>query len=822
MPLAATVPEPKSHFGYTPGEDYKLAGYEEVVSYFQKLAASSDRIRLVDIGKSAEGRSIYIALISSAENLKRLDEYKGMNRRLALGLATAEEAKRLAKEGKTFVWIDSGLHASEVAPVQHAPHLAYRMLTSESDEAKRIREEVILVQVPVINPDGLEMVVQWYRKNLGTQHEVAAMPQLYHKYAGHDNNRDWFMLNLVETRHVSRQLFHEWFPQIVYNQHQVAPFPARIFLPPYAEPLNPNIPAPVMEGINLIGAAMKERFAREDKPGAISYVGFDAWWNGGLRSTPAFHNMHGILTETALYAYATPREYKPSELPARFASGIPTKEPSVFYERPWLGGRWALMDAVEYMLTADFAILDLAAGRKEHFLTKAWEMARTNIEEGEKGKPFAYLVPVDKENQHDAWSAVEMLKRLQGAGVEVRRASAPFAANGRTWPEGTYVLPAAQPFRGYLVDLMEPQKYPEIRAGQTGPTKRPYDLAGWTLPMQMGVQVTRVDAPVALNAAAAGEIASMAPSADRRSNSVFLRAADALAKGERVRFDVKTGEFVFGSAQSAGGQAYMVSRPRVGLYQPWAPSMDAGWTEWVFDQFRVGYTNLRNADLQAGRLNDRFDTIVLAQQGLEAMLHGWKLGEQSGRGEFDASAAKNLPRPEHTGGMGLEGALALLEFVKAGGTLIAFESATEMPLRLFPLGVRAVLRGGEGDSAWYCPGSILRATVDPAHPLAAGMPKEIFITSTGGQGFEISLLEEFNQDERETRTVVSYAAKDLLASGWLSGERVMAGKAAMVDARVGAGHVVLFGFRPQFRGQTFGTFKLVLNAIYRSAARPTR
>ncbi|MGC4051608.1 MAG: M14 family metallopeptidase [Paludibaculum sp.] len=348
LSAVGAVPTPKEHFGFTPGDDYKLANYQEVIGYFQKLAASSDRIKLVEFGKSSEGRATYVAFISSAENLKKLDQYKEMNRRLALGLASPEEAAKLAAESKAIVWIDSGLHATEVAPVQQAPHLAYKMITGETEEIRRIRDNVILMQVPVINPDGLDMTAGWYRKNVGTPHELAPLPTLYQKYSGHDNNRDWFMLNLPETRNVCRLLFREWFPQIVYNQHQVAPFPARIFIPPYAEPLNPNIPAAVMEGINGIGAAMRERFARENKAGAISYNGFDAWWNGGLRSAPAFHNMHGILTETALYQYATPKVYKLNEIPERFANGIPAREPSVFYEKPWLGGRWALMDAVDY------------------------------------------------------------------------------------------------------------------------------------------------------------------------------------------------------------------------------------------------------------------------------------------------------------------------------------------------------------------------------------------------------------------------------------------------------------------------------------------
>ena len=304
---------------------------------------------------------MYVAFISAPENLKKLDRYRQISARLALGQATAEEARALAEEGRAIVWIDSGLHASEVAPAQQAPLLAYKMLTDDSAEVEAIRRNVILMQVPVINPDGLDMVADWYRKNVGTPYETAPMPWLFQKYAGHDNNRDWFMLNLEETRNVTRLLFREWFPQIVYNQHQAPPFPARIFVPPYAEPLNPDIPAAVMEGINKLGAAMRERFAREDKPGVLSYFGFDAWWNGGLRSAPAFHNMHGILTETAGYTYATPKTYQAGDLQAAFANGAATREPSMFYERPWMGGKWT--PARRHRIHADGGHGDADRGR---------------------------------------------------------------------------------------------------------------------------------------------------------------------------------------------------------------------------------------------------------------------------------------------------------------------------------------------------------------------------------------------------------------------------------------------------------------------------
>jgi hypothetical protein len=694
------------------------------------------------------------------------------------------------------------------------------MLTDESSEMKRIRQNVILLQIPVINPDGLDHIVHWYRKNAGTPNELAPLPWLYQKYAGHDNNRDWYMMNLQETRNISKLLFEEWFPQIVYNQHQSPAFPARIFVPPYAEPLNPNIPAPVMEGINLIGAAMKERFARENKPGILSYYGFDAWWNGGLRSVPAFHNMHGILTETALYSYATPKEYKISDLPDRFPNGIPTKEPTVFYERPWMGGKWGVRNAIDYMLTADMAILDLASTRSHSFLHKAWEIATSNIETGRKGKPYAYVVPM---NQPDRSSAIEMLRRLRLGGVQVQRARAPFTANGKPYPAGTHIIPAAQAFRGYLVDLLEPQKYPELRAGTTGPTKHPYDVAGWTLNLQMGVTVDRADDSFPADVENAIEVKQQDPSLDHRDNSSFLATADLLANNSRVRW-AKDGKILTESSGNFDKATWELNTPRVALYESWTANMDTGWTQWVLDTYKVPHTRIHNEDFQKGNLRSRFDTIIFASQSTNSILHGTRDGERlagrAGRGEDAAQQ-----RPEYTGGLGVAGLAQLETFVREGGSLIAFDTAADLPVQLFPLPLRSLItastesREDAAPTGYYSPGSILRITVDTSNPLAFGMPQEAYAFSSGGQAYDITLLPEYNKGEREVRSVAKYASKDLLASGWISGERAVLGKHIMIDARHGKGHVILFGFRPQFRGQSFGTFKFLLNAIYLASAR---
>ncbi len=811
------VPTPAEHLGFEPGTDYKLADFAQISGYFQKLDEASDRLRLVEFGRSSNGKPLYVAFISSAENLKNLERYREIDRQLALGIPDAEAAQRLVREGKAVVWIDSGLHASEVAPAQHAPVLAYRLVTGDTDEINRILDDVILMQVPVINPDGLDWVVDWYRSNVGTPYELAPLPKLYQKYAGHDNNRDWFMLNLEETRQVSRVLYQEWFPHIVYNQHQQPAFPARIFVPPYAEPLNPNVPAAIMEGINLIGFAMKERFALENKPGILSYHGFDAWWNGGLRTAPPFHNMHGVLTETAAGVYATPRVDEQKDLPKQFRNGMPAQEPTVFYQRPWLGGRWGVREAIDYMLTADFAILDLAASRREAFLRKAYDLAREAIEDGRKGGPFAYVVPRD---QWDFSSALEMLRRLAWAGIQVQRAKSEFRAEGKTYPGGSYVLPMAQPFRSYLLDLMEPQKYPELRMGENGPTKRPYDVAGWTLRMSMGVAAERVDFPIEADLAVE-EVPDVGPSHDHRENASFLTTAELLAAGRRVRWGPDGEVLVKGEAPNEKFEAarWELRKPKVALYEPWTANMDTGWTQWLLDTYRVPYTLLHNEEFRRGNLRSRFDTIVLASQSPLSILHGYRPGEPANRRKPDLDKIA-LQRPEYTGGIGVEGLFHLETFVREGGVLIALDDATELPVAYFPLPVRDVARASSDPSSrLYCPGSLLHIVLDTNNPLAFGMPRSAVAFVEGGKAFEITLAPEADAVDRAVHSVADYAKSDLLASGWVSGEKGVLGKSTLIEAKHGRGKVILFGFRPQFRGQTFGTFKLLLNAIYLASAK---
>jgi Zinc carboxypeptidase len=786
------IPTPDSVFGFAPGDDYHLADYEQITKYFQALAESTPRIKLEQIGKSGYGRDMFVAIISSEENVKNVDRYRSIVKQLAAGTIDENTARELAKQGKAIVWIDGGLHATEVAGAQQSQLIAYRVLSEESDEMRRIRNDVILVLCPVINPDGLDIVVHWYAKNYNTPYETAPNIELWNRYVGHDNNRDWFAFNQVESRNVAPLLYREYLPQIVYNQHQTAPYPARIIVPPYDDPMNPNIPPEVMRGVNLVGSAMALRFANEHKSGVVSHMSFDTWWNGGMRTAPYFHNMIGILTETAgfLSGYASPGYASQDSLPKTFSNGVSAREPSTFYPDPWKGGWWHLRDSVDYMVTGDMAILDIASRRKDQWLFDFWRMNHEQIELGNKGGPFAYVVP---SNQHDPTAAGDMLFSLQTGGVQVEETTAPFTFGNRSFPAGTTLVRAGQPFRPFVIDLMEAQHYPDLRVSPGGPPKRPYDMTGWTLPLQMGVEVVRLDEP-------------------QQISTKPLTVSE-----PQHRLNVPAGEQL----------------GRVGLYVSWVANMDAGWTQWLLDRYGVHYDVVHDADLRRGDLHSKYDVIVVPDQSPSAILHGWQPGAPPS-GPFANEFGRSLPpeqRPEYSGGVGLDGSLALQKFVEDGGQLVAMGSASDFAIQQFGLPARNTL-AGISSTQFYAPGSLLRIDVDPNLPETHGMQPNSVAFFVDSDAFQLwnpkppagpLRYEEEDKPKPDPmqqlgehdgiRVLGIYAKSKPLLSGWLLGEDHITGKVAAASLPLGKGRVVLIGFRCQFRGQSENTYPLLFNSL---------
>ncbi len=825
-PALKPVPAPEQIIGFKPGADRQLADFAQITAYFRALAAATPRVQLFTIGTSTEGREMILAAISSEENLKRLPRFKDIARRLAdaRGL-TDEQARQLAREGKAIVWIDFGLHATEVAPAQASGEVAYLVATSDSEEMKRIRDNVILVTVPVMNPDGLDIVSHWYRDHVGTPYEGSGLPMLYQKYAGHDNNRDWYMQNLAETRVITHQLYHEWFPQVLYNHHQSGQTSPRIWTPPMDDPVNPNMHPLVNRGISLLGVGIEQRLEQEGKKGAEGYETYSNWWNGGMRSTPCFHNVVSILTEVASSRIASPVEIRPEQLPRTLASGENAREPSTWNPSPWPGGTWTLRDQVDYVETATMAVLRLGAEYREDWLYNRYQMARDQIALGKKGNPYAYVIPAGDDAQHDRPAAAKLAEILSLGAVDVSRAKAPFSAGGKQYEAGSFVVLMAQPNRGYAKDLLEPQHHPNRTNGPGGAPKRPYDMAGWTLAYQMGVRADMIKEAFQADLEPAAA-ASFKPDAvyaqgttyehDRRTNLAVKSAMDRLKAGERVGLTPL--QFITATSAGIAGQLPRpLHLPKVGVYKSYLASMDEGWVRYVLEQFDVPYTSIENKDVRAGNLKGRFDAIVLASQSADAIVNGHAPGA--------------MP-PEYVGGIGLDGVAALRTFVEAGGTLVTIDAASELPIHYFNLPVRNALEGVR-NTEFYCPGSLLKMKIDTTQPLMAGMPAEqaaFFVNGRafdvgGGRGGRGSVGGGETGDEggggrapQGVRVLARYAPEtELLMSGWINGGSRIAGRAAALDVALGRGRVVLTGFGVTFRGQPHGTFKFLFNPILESA-----
>jgi hypothetical protein len=832
-PAAVPVPEPKDLFGFPPGADYKLASHEQIVEYFRTLDAASDRIVVEDIGRSSEGRPMILAVISSEANLKNRERYKEIARRLSMARGVDERtARALAREGKAIVWIDGGLHATEVAGAQHTPELGWWLVASEDDEARRIRDQAILLLMPSMNPDGLDIVRDWYYKNLGTPFETTAPPELYHHYVGHDNNRDWTMFTQVETQAVARQLYQVWFPQIVYNHHQSGPFPSRIWGPPMKDPVNPNLDPLVVSTINQIGEAMRKRFDEEGKPGYSSHMLYDIWWNGSMRGGPDYHNMAGFLTETALYRYATPHCYAPEEIPDTFGERHkhqPAKIPSVNYTNPWLGGCWPLRQPVEYMLTASRATLDFASKLKEDFLYNTWRMGTRQIARGERAEAGPYAYVIDLAAQHDPTRTVEFLRTLRVANIEIRQADAPFTAGGKSYPAGTYVI-GPQAYRPYVIDLVEPKVFPERRLYPGGPPDPPYDMTGYELSYQMGVTLDRIterfplpDRTVDAVASAPGGAATaagqavayrLAPNAN-----LGVKAINRLLKaGARVSWARDNAAIVEGVApdrlatlgadlgvmfrpletRPAGLSA--IRAPRIGVYRSYRANMDEGWTRWMLEQYEFPYTTLRNADIRGGDLS-KFDVLLFADESEEAILNG---------------AAEGTMPPAFVGGIGMDGAANVRRFVEGGGWVVAWDRAADFAILALGLPLRNTVRDTRPQE-FFIPGSLLRIQTRPANPLAAGMEASAVAMFSDSQAFQVvpPAAEGKMRAPRDVDVYVEYARQNLLVSGWeLGGARYVAGRVAAAHVQVGRGHAVVMGFRPHWRGQPHNTFKLFFNPLF--------
>ena len=761
----AAVPTPRSHFGHEIGADRELLDWDKVVSYFHALEQASERIRVAELGKTVEGRSFIAATIAAPETLRELDRYREIQRRLADPRITPEaEAEKLIAQGKTVVLLTCSIHSTEVASTHTAVEFAYRLLTEDKPRFQAILQNTILLLVPSLNPDGVDIVTRWYRRTLGTAYEGTSPPELYQHYVGHDNNRDWYMFTQPETRLTVAGLHNVWHPQIVYDVHQQGQFAARIFVPPWLDPIEPNVDAILSQEMNMIGTAVATDLTAAGKKGVVIHADYDFW--SPARHYQVFHAGLRILTESAGARLATPVMIRREQLD-RNALGYDAQQPSWNHLEPWEGGEWRLRDIIDYQLIAFESCLYQAAIHREDLLRNFYRVGRRAVVRAE---PAAFLIPA---RQRDPGAARKLLETLDFGMVEIGRAAG-----------GSHVISMAQPYSSFAKALLERQNYPDLRQYPGGPPVRPYDVTAHTLPLLMGVDVEALEkpwtGPLTRERFPDGEHPESFAASD---SDTWLTINRVWNSGGVVWREPVSGDFEVSQKGSTWKQLH---RPRIGLYKSFVPSMDEGWTRWLFDQFEFAYASVGNKEMQAGDLRRRYDVLVFPDQPASDLVTGY---------------AKGAMPEEFTGGLGDAGAAALGEFASQGGTLVFLNRSTAYATQALGVKVKNVV-DGISSREFYAPGSLLHVVLDTNHPLALGLPREIAIWSEHSPAWSA-----------ETGSIARYPETQILASGWLLGEKFLAGRAALVDARLGQGHVILFGMRPQYRGQSYQAFKLFFNAL---------
>ena len=813
---------PEEFLGHKVGADRKLADYNQIQAYFQKLAEESGKVKILTIGESTLGKPMIMAVITSEKNMAELDKYRQISKKLstARGLSP-DEAKSLAKEGKVIIFITCSLHATEIGGSQESMEFAHRMVTGNTPfDADKVLDEVIVLIVPSANPDGLQMVTYWYRKYLGTKYEGGPMPWLYHHYAGHDNNRDGNAINLLETRALSRVMYRDWFPHIYFDKHQMGLTGTRTSIHPQA-----------FSGIDFIGAHMAADLQKNGFRGFV-LMGTSASPNykGATSGTAMSHNIVTLFSEVASVKVATPVYVDSTQLP---------RNPQM--PDQWSGGWWRLGDIVAIELAYSMSLLKTAYLYKEDFLYNCYRRGRDSIELGEKGDPYAFIFT---QKQADYPTTLRMLDILLIGGAEIHQAREDFVADGKSYPEGSFVILMAQPYRTYANAVLEKQKYPS-------PIPRAFmDNASHTLPMQMGVSFSRIAKPFKANLEKLESIPypTISPPSsspyvvlDSRVNASYsvvisllgekaevFRTKDVI-KGEK--FKAAAGSFLIKNSPQVQKslpallekwhlKAYGIEdisdipkaslkNPRIGIYQSWRSNMDEGWTRYVFDDYEIPFTSLHNQDFKATgkrkvNLKAKFDVILFADESPEVI----KTGLPSPGSRRYSSYVDAFP-PEYQGGLGNEGIEALRAFVEQGGILVTLNHSSDLFIKELRIPASNVLERVSPDR-FFCPTSLLKINVDNKSPIGYGMPAEAAAMFYQSLAYTTGIP---STGDWERRVVASYPEDDILLRGGILGEDVIAQKAAVIDAKYKKGHIVLIGFRCQHRAQTHGTYKFIFNAL---------
>lgn len=837
-PLLADQPmSPEDFFGFTMGSDGNLASWERIVDYFHHLDKASDKLQVKVPGESTNGRPFLLVIISSPGNLAQLETLRKAGKQLADPRGLSDEAvESLVRQGKVVSAQSYSLHATEVGGTQCTPELAYQLITGSDETTRMILDNTVFLMFPCFNPDGLSLVKEWYDRYQGTPFNPSRLPYLYHEYTGHDNNRDSYQLTQKESRLYAQIMYRDWAPQSYVDHHHFGSYGARFYIPPYLDPIHPNVDPLIWREHQLYGSFIGVALENAGKSGIESGVPFTGWWQASFHMSANYHNIAGMLTESASADWADPIYILPDQLTG--TRGRPEYKPQMSMPRLWEGGWWRLRDIVEQKIIASKAVLELSARNRETLLWNTVRKARGNIERGKTQPPRAFIIP---KNQHDFLTAVKLVRLFQENGVEVHRLQSPFRAGSRLFETGSYVIRCDQPMRSFVISFLETVLYPDnvwTRDPKDGSPLRPYDLAGYSLSEHMGVDAVPVETPMEGAELEKvhlpvrpdpGTVSGEGPwyAMDHRINDSFLAANRLLERniplyrmkestaGGRypsgtviIQAGEEHGGFLHALARETGleftacpevqGPAWNIRKPRLGLYKRFAGgNMDEGWTRWLLQEFEFSLTSVENEGMRKGTFKS-LDVLIFPSDGYQRIL----LGDTS----------KTVP-PAYRGGIGDKGVNHLRSFVREGGTLILLNQAWELGRDVFDLPLT-----DESESMasrdFFCPGSTLRLQVDPSHPLAYGMPSRALALFRNSPALAIRSRES----QERTSVAARYAEERILQSGWLVGEKVLAGRPAILQFEIGKGKVIVLALPVQHRAQTHGTFKFLFNAVMMSAA----
>ncbi|MCX6248931.1 MAG: M14 family metallopeptidase [Bacteroidetes bacterium] len=835
---------PEKFFGFVPGSDRMLFTYEKLIDYMKALDEQSDMLSLFEIGKSPMGKPMYVVCISSPSNLKNLDALKEINRKLALD-ASLDEATtgKLAEEGKVFVLATLSMHSVEVAPSQSLPLVAYDWITSADPDIRKALDNVVFMIVPCHNPDGMNMVVNYFNENKGTKYEGSSLPGVYHKYVGHDNNRDFVFLTQSDTKAISALTSTEWFPQVMVEKHQMGSGGPRYFVPPNADPIAENVDASLFIWTGIFGQQMISDMTKAGLKGVTQHAIFDNYWPSSTE-TCIWKNVIAMLTEAAGCQVAKPIYIEPTELSGG-EKGLAEYKKSINMPEPWPGGWWRLEDIVKYERVSMNTMLLTASGNKRKILLQRNELCKKEVALGKTEPPFYYILPA---RQPDQGELVHLVKLMQEHGIDVFSLKSNLTLEQTNYLGGDIVIPLAQPFRAFIKEVMEKQKYPERHYTQGGILMEPYDITTWSMPLHMGLTSIEIDTrspeleqsliPVGKDFTLALPVQespfTILPSTDnqsfkmaftalqkgitvkRNSNSFFLNGKNvpqgSFLLGKEAAEILKDSDFpVISATEIPAANWLVVTFPRIALVESWISDMDAGWTRYIFDTYGIGYTVIRPGDFSKGNFAKKFDLFVFPDQN-SALL-------KDGKYKVQDEYRLNNYRPEYSKGIGPKGIDSLISFLNKGGKIISWGES----VNLFDVNLQ--IRSKSDSSEFHlpfhdisedpgmkginCPGSLLRMELAQNNSLTWGMGEMTGIFYHGNPIFKTSVP----RLDMDRRVIGWFGEEELLMSGFLEGKKLLQNKPVMVWMKKGKGQIVVMGFSPVFRASMPATYKLLFNSI---------